>query len=115
MSCNCKNNTKIDDLIIDKNETLSLFKLFFKYFFKVIGFLLFLILLPIINLFIIWFSFKMFVINKKIDFKPILLFIGKKFQNNFINNKFDEDDDFSALKNEELVILNVDDITNKKN
>jgi hypothetical protein len=54
----------------------------------------------------------MIVMNKNVDIKPLLMFIGNKFKN-------DEDDDFigedesDSINEEDLVMVDVEEITNK--
>ena len=84
-----------------------------KYTLKILGFLLLVAALPLINVYIIWIMFKMLVLNKNIDVKPLLLAIGSKFK-----QKHDEDDEideeeYDTLTENDVVLLDVEDITNK--
>lgn len=106
--CGCKTNKKNDilDSVVDKksNQTVS------GYIFKIIAFLLMILILPIINLFIIWFIFRTLVLNKEVDIKPLLVAIGSKF-----NNKEDNDTDFDSLTEDDVEMINVEDLTLAKN
>jgi hypothetical protein len=73
-------------------------------------FLLFLLFLPVTLIALIVISFKVFVLNKNINIKPILLMIAK----NLSPKEKDEDDDYDVSE-EDLIMVGVEDITNKKN
>ena len=110
MSCNCKNGGSMDTLLDNKTEEVSVRRKIIKYTLKTLAFILMLVLLPILNLYIIWIMFKMVVMNKNIDIKPLLMAIGEKFM---IKDDDDDDDDFN--EDDELVMMNVEDITKKSN
>jgi hypothetical protein len=106
--CGCKSNGNKDGLTssIPSNEKLG--QKIVTYTLKSLMFLLLLLALPIINLFIIWFMFKTLVLNKDINMKPLLLAIGQKFK-----EKDDEEDDidFDNLTEDDVVMVDVEDIT----
>ena len=109
MGCNCKTNA-IDTEALMANSSgskISIGQNVLKYSLKTLVFLLVLILLPIINLAIIWFIFRTVVLNKDIDIKPLLLSIGSKFQ-----NKDDEsdDDDYDELTEDDVVMVDVEEL-----
>lgn len=109
MGCNCKGQnidsleSKVDNLGNKNGKNIV------KYFFKLLVFLLFVIFSPIILIGVLWLIFKMIVLNDSVDVKPILIKLGKKLKNN------DEDDDFDGITNDDVVMLNVEDITVKNN
>lgn len=110
MSCNCKGDKKTDDFLKDESiPSESIGQKILKYFFKTLAFVFMLALLPIIVLFIIWFMFKMLVLNKDINIKPLLLAIGKKFQ----QTEEDYEDDYETLTEKDVVMVDVEDITNR--
>ena len=106
MGCNCKNGSQ--EPIIDNRPTGVKIT---HYVLKTLMFLLMIVLLPVINLFLIYFMFKTLVLNREIDIKPLLLAIGKKFQR---NDDEEDDDDYYGLNPEDVVMVDVEDITNKK-
>lgn len=109
MGCNCKSSNK--DGYSNDNETseVQLKNDIVKYSLKVFGFLIMLVLLPIINVLIIWFIFNTLVLNKDVDLKPLLLMIGNKFSEKYDNadDEYDEDE----LTEENFITTNVEDIT----
>ena len=109
MSCNCKSTgEKIDDLIKNKEESKEpILNIIVSYTLKMLGFLFVLLLMPLIVGVIIWFTFRTIVLNKKVDVKPLLYFIGEKFQNK------EEDED--EMEDDELIMEDVEDITNNSN
>jgi len=109
MSCNCKSDKKMNDYLKDGESSESLSQVMLKYIFKSLVFLLLLVTLPIIVLFIIWFMFKMIVLNKEVNVKPLLVAIGKKFQ----QPMDDHEDDYEILTEDEVVMVDVEDITNR--
>ncbi len=111
--CNCKNGKSMEEMLNDdKPATLSIGSQLIKYSLKILGFLLMVALLPIINLVIIWFIFNLLVLNKNIDIKPALVFLGKKFQEKDTDE--DNDDvDFDKLTEDDVVLLDVNEITNE--
>jgi hypothetical protein len=83
---------------------------FGKIIIKLLAFSIFLILSPIIFLLLIWFGFKVLVVNKTIDIKPLISFLTKKIQSETIDN-----DDYEEFDENDFVMVGVDDITNQKN
>lgn len=110
--CNCKGNVSMQD---KENENNSFFQIIVKYALKTLVFLLFLIGIPFINLYIIYLSFNIIVLNKSIDIKPLLKSIGQKFQNK--DEEIDEyidDEEFNNLTEDDVVLLNAEDITEQQ-
>jgi hypothetical protein len=91
----------------DKNKK-SVTQTVIKYTLKILGFLVLVAALPLINLYIIWLMFNMLVLNKNIDVKPILLSLGNKFK-----QKDEDDDEYNELTEDDVILLDVEDITNK--
>jgi hypothetical protein len=111
MGCNCKkgdsNNEKVNNVSLGKKIT--------SYSVKFIGFLLLLVLLPIINIALIVFMFKTLVLNEQVDLKSLLMFIGKKGKANTEDDDDDYDDDeYDYLTEDDVVMVDYDDITIKK-
>jgi hypothetical protein len=103
MGCGCKNSNKIDNTlqkVSDGEKKINIGK----YVLKTFVFLIALIASPIIMLFIIWIMFNMLVLNKNIDFKPLLMAIGNKFKR---EEKYDEDDE-EILDEKDLIPLDVE-------
>jgi hypothetical protein len=114
MGCNCKSdkNIDIDNLsneVSNPNESLA--SKITKYFFKSLAFLLMIAALPIINLFIIWFIFKMLILNKDINIKPLLKNIGDRFRP--IDDEDEDEDEYDNLTEHDVVMMGVEDITNR--
>lgn len=118
MGCNCKssNLSPINGENIIKEKPLQLT---LKYVAKTIGFLIALALLPIIMVVIIWFMFDVIILNKNVDLRIILdKFIKheKYFNSNYEDDDDEDDDDDDEdeyLTEDDVVMLNVEDITNK--
>jgi len=104
--CNCKSKPieSIESIeSISENKTTNKIIL---YFFKSIGFLVSIILLPLINIIIIKFLFKTIVLNEKVDLKEVLQYYFK-------NKEIEEDDDdidYLNLNENEVEMLNVEEI-----
>ena len=109
--CNCKadlNGQLGDDITKEKlGPKITIYVL------KFLGFLLLVLSLPIINLVIIWFMFKTLVLSKNVNVKPLLVAIGKKFQETDVDGDNDEDNEFNELTEDDVEMLDVEDITNK--
>lgn len=99
----------MNDYLKDEESSESLSQIILKYVFKSLVFLLMMVTLPIIVLFIIWFMFKMIVLNKEVNVKPLLVAIGKKFQ----RSTDDYEDDYESLTEDDVVMVDVEDITNR--
>lgn len=101
MGCNCKNSGYTPEFVVsEKKGNIK------KYIVKIFGFLLGLVLLPLIMLAIIWFMFDTIVLNKEVDLtKLINTFVKTDEKTNKVEEEYNED---------ELEILNVEDITNKR-
>lgn len=113
MGCNCKDDK---GFIQNKSEKVSVGKKTTNYVVKFLGFLILLALLPIINVVIIGFMFKTLVLNKEVDVKSLLLFVGKKGKNKTEEDDDDDydDDDYDYLTEDDVVMVDVEDITEKK-
>ncbi len=114
MGCNCKtsgdNNVK-ETVKLSELSTKQKINLFLFYLAKTIGFLVGVALLPIINLGIIWFMFNTLVLTKEVDIKKIVSdLIGNKF-NKKDDDEDDEDDDFENLTEDDVIMVDVEDIT----
>jgi len=111
MGCNCKGNTNLSPS--GEPIKLSLTQNIFTYSLKFFGFLLFLILLPIINLGIIFYVFKMLVLNKEINMIPALYKLLNKAKN-IDDDEYDDEDDeeFDELTEDDVELLHVEEITN---
>ena len=115
-SCNCKNGGNLNDLM-SSDITTSKTEVLIKYTLKVIGFLLLLIMLPIINIWIIWMMFDMLVLNRNIDIKPALLALARKFQIDEVD--YDDEDEISEeeflnLTEDNVVLMNSEDLNTKE-
>jgi hypothetical protein len=104
MGCNCKSNA-IDVSNKDNKIDILGFGL------KIIAFLIALLLLPIIMVAIIWIMFNTLVLTKETDLKPLLKKLGEKFSDNYDDD--DDDDDMEVFMNNDVITMNVEDITNK--
>ena len=114
--CNCKGKVSMEAMgDSTQSEQKSFFEKFIKYSLKTLMFLMFLMALPFINLYIIYLSFNIIILNESVDIKPLLLAIGNKFK-----PKDDDDDDliddeeFQKLTEDDVVLLDAEDITDKQ-
>lgn len=103
MSCNCKNEKKIDVKSESKNKISF-------YFLKILIYMIFLLLLPVIIVAFMIIGFKVFVLSESIDIKPLLVRLAKSFS---IKDE-DEDEDYENITEDDLIMVDVEDITNKK-
>lgn len=131
MGCNCKTgekpnvnlasklNSNNDNENNVKNTKLSIV---LTYTAKMIGFLVGILLLPLINIAIIWFMFRTLVLNKEVDLKLLFsrMMRSKKIKDlakddeDFYDEDDDEDDDdFENLTENDVIMVDVDDITPK--
>lgn len=108
MSCNCKNDKQL--LEKDFNSNVKTKKSIGNYVLKTLVYLIFLLLLPLIIIALIVIGFKVFVLNESINIKPILLMIAKKMSQQQVEY---EDDDYEVSE-DDLIMVGVEDITNKK-
>jgi hypothetical protein len=76
-----------------------------------VGFIIGILLLPLINVAIVIFMFNTIVLTKEVNMVKII----KRFTNHKFNNNYDEDDedDFDNLTEDDVVMLDVEDITKK--
>lgn len=111
MGCNCKSENTNDILKTDTPK-LSIGKRIVKYTLKVIAFLLLIAILPLINLAIIWFMFNTLVLNKDVNIKPLLATLGNQFKEKEIEDDID-DEEFNTLTEDDVILVDVEDITNK--
>ena len=117
MGCGCKTSGN-KDILDSTSEGISSKKLgsrIISYTFKVLAFLLFIVFLPLVNIVLLWFVFKILVVNEKVDLVPILTFFGKKFDPRKLQDDDDDDDEFDSLTEDDVILLDTEDITNKVN
>jgi hypothetical protein len=114
MGCNCKSQN-IDDILNVDRPKLNIGELIGKYSLKILLFSLMIIMLPLINLAIIWFMFNTLVLNRDVNIKPLLVALGNQFK----EKKYEEDeeeideDEFNDLTEDDVIMVDVEDITNK--
>lgn len=93
--CNCKISENNKD--IQKIESKSIIQNILKYFAKILGFLIGMILLPLMVIGIIWFMFDIMVLNKNVDltifFKKIVKINKVIFEDEDDNDDDDDDND----------------------
>lgn len=100
------------DSLIEENGQSKTTKtnIVLKYTLKVMAFLLFLAVSPLVFLYIIWLVFNMVVLNDSVDIKPMLYFIANK-----IKEKEREEDYLDEnITEDDLIMVDVEDITHKK-
>ena len=112
MGCGCKNKKSNGNVSGNQTETLSKKMLIIHYSLKVFGFLVFIVLLPIINIGILVITFKMLVLSEDIDLKPMIKSIYDKLK---YKTKKDDDDDDDELVEDDFELMEVEDITEKIN
>jgi hypothetical protein len=122
MSCGCKAKKGEDLSINDKNKPkVNIMVNIIYYSIKVIGFLVAMILLPILMLVIAYYMFNLIVMTKGIDIKPLFSSVAKFMKKVGEDNKDDDDDDddddteWEEIDPDELELIGVDDLTNKEN
>jgi len=114
MGCNCKNTDGPQQYnVLTQNEGVT--ATIIKYLAKTLGFLIGMLLLPIIMLVIVWFMFDTIVLNKDIDLRLVINKFVKanKFFTKDDEEEEDDDDDDDELTEDDVIMLNVEDITNK--
>lgn len=113
MGCkSCKSSGIMNpDIKTDENLVGSIIK----YSVKTLGFLIGIALLPLINLAIIWFMFETIVLNKDIDLRSVInkYITDKKIKKEEEEEDEEDDDDDYDLTEDDVIMLNVEDITNK--
>lgn len=123
MGCACKNKKNIDflpneEIILPKKKLINEIKLYTS---KTILFLIVLLTTPIIMGVIIYYMFTTIVLTRDLDIKPFLIHLAKNMKKTIDaeNDEDDEDDeydeDYEFLDEDDLIMLNVEDITNKDN
>ena len=122
MGCNCKTKKGVYSSSNDENKPkMSIINNVIHYSIKLIGFGIALALLPIVILMIIHFMFKLIVLSKDVDIKPLFISLTKFMKTVGKDNadKDDEDEDDEAEWEEanpdDFELVGVDDITNKDN
>jgi uncharacterized membrane protein len=119
MSCNCKadnklnvstteNRVKQNKLLINNIKQTSTSLLYYL-FVLILG-------LPFINIFFIWFLFKTIVINQNVDVTNLLAIVAKKLNVKLKDEEEDndDDDDLEILTENDVILLDVEDITENK-
>lgn len=119
MGCNCKAGKESNTYIDAKGDEVKINKFHYTnigfYIFKFLGFLLGIIVLPIINIFIIIFMFNILVLNQKADLKPMFNSLANFLKKAKKNDDYDdEEDDFNELTEDDVILMDVDEITDEK-
>ncbi len=116
MGCNCKvsNGGSQDKSTVQSDfEQESGVQNFVRYSAKIIGFLMGVILIPIIVVGIIWFMFDIIVLNKEVDLRIILKKIVKINKAIMTDDEDEEDEDYDEeidYEVEEYITENVEEI-----
>lgn len=123
MGCGCKaDNVKVPKYDSENNiitEKPSFRDNFVNYSLRALVYLLLILLLPIVNLVIIIYVFKVIMRGNDVDIKDLvggLVRVAKKAKKPEID-EYDDDDEFidiETLTEDDVVALDVEDITNKK-
>lgn len=112
MGCGCKSTTISDKNINRKINIGSIFQKITIYGLKLLGLIAFIAILPIINVVIIVFSFKLLMLNQNLDMKGVIAQLAKIIKTK--NNEDDEDDyTFNELTEDDVILLDVEDISQK--
>lgn len=106
MACNCKVSGDNQDNTIKKTSIQSVLN----YSAKIFGFLIGVLLLPLIIVAIIWFMFDIIVLNKDVNLAVILKKIVKINKAMLEDDEEDEDDDFEYDETEEYITENVEEL-----
>jgi hypothetical protein len=116
MSCGCKSGDITPTNLSNNENKFSVNKIkdtlinsMYFLFVLIIG-------LPFINIFFIWFLFKTIVVNQNIDITNLLAIVAKKMNVKFNEEPEEDDDDYeelSVLTEDDVVLLDVEDITSK--
>ena len=115
MGCNCKSGG-IENTENIKNFSELTFKekfhSFLTYTAKVIGFIFSLILLPFIMCAVVWFMFNTIVLTKEFEIKKIVFsLMGNSLTKKNEDDDEDDDDDDENLTEDDVVMLDVEEIT----
>ena len=108
MGCNCKKESVSENDDNVKSFKFSISKII-EYTVRVFGFLLSLIITPVILLIVIWFMFKMLVLNQNFDLKETF----KKYLK-IDDNDDDDDDDDDDYDDGNILMMDVDTIRREK-
>lgn len=114
MGCNCKTDKGFEPSEESKFSNLTNKEkggLILHYFFKVIGFLIGIVLLPLINIGIIWVMFNTIVLTKEINVMKLMKSLVKNKRSD--DDDDDDDDDYDELTEDDVVMVDVEDITDK--
>lgn len=105
MGCNCKNGTSMSDLT-NNGKPLSLFQEVIKWTLKILLFAIMMAAMPVIILAVIYFIFSTVVLNTKVDIKPLLLALGKRFKS--IDYDEMDDEEFEELTEDDVELTDVE-------
>jgi hypothetical protein len=124
MGCSCKNKKNVDflpneEIILPKKKLIDEIK---SYTSKTLLFLIVLLTTPIIMCVIVYYMFTTIVLTRNLDIKPFLIHLAKSMRKTIDaeneeedDNDEEDDEDYDFLDEEDLIMLNVEDITNKDN
>jgi hypothetical protein len=112
MGCNCKADKNTPNYNGDEeNVNVNIPKTIGNYILKTIGFLLFIIALPVVNVLIIGYVFNILILNKNVDLKPVLFSILSKFKvKDDEDDEDDEDEDYYHLTEDDVEMEGVEEI-----
>ena len=112
MSCGCKTNETNENTSVDKDYNFKRgVGKFFQTLVKLIGFLIFLLFIPLINVFIIIQAFRMVMFNQQIALKPLIDRVASLAKPK--EKPIQETIDVKTLTKDDVVMLDVEDISEK--
>lgn len=110
--CNCKGNVMNGESNNDSPK--SIFQNTVNYGLKLLMFLIFLVMLPLVIVYVVYLSFSVIVLNKNVNMKPLLSAIGNKFREKDDEDNFIDEEELKNLTEEDVILLDADDITDKQ-
>lgn len=125
MGCNCKAGKEPNTYVDVKGNEVKINRFHYTkigfHIFKFIAFLLGLVVLPIVNIFIIIFMFNILVLNQQADLKPMFNSVAnflkktkKKDKDGYNDDEDEDEDDFEGLTEDDVILMDVDEITDEK-
>ncbi len=116
MGCGCKtNNDGTQNLDNEKGPSIGL--LIWGYFLKVVVFGFVIILLPILNIYLLYILFRAIILNEDMNaqqFIGSLVNLAIKFKpNNEDFDDYEDSDEYYELTEDDVTMMDVEDITNK--
>ena len=112
MGCNCKNGVSIDNFSNENKESnLPIAKRISFYFVRLVIFFIYLLISPVLMVYLTWLAFKGIVLSESLDVTALIKMLPNMLSK--VEDDYIYEEDYNSLTEDDVYLINAEDITNK--